>query len=169
MTILHLGVIDIPYDVRVPESMKRVAVRTQRGGKAKVIKASPSGGQTTGDVAEILEDKYHIMEVFFEDIGYEAVMGALVNSLEGAIENIQSGAPLSTIKLYAGAESEIETAFRLFLGQQELDGVMPGVPTKAALKGVNHRMVHPYAKRGPRPSFIDTGLYQASFKAWVEE
>jgi len=44
----------------------------------------------------------------------------------------------------------------------------PGIPTGAAEAGVNHRLLHPYAKDNPeRPSFIDTGQYQADFKSWV--
>ena len=89
--------------------------------------------------------------------------------MAGALENIAAGANIKKIKVTAEAESEIETAFKLFLGQQEMNGVVPGVPTKAALKGVNHRMLHPYAKRGPRSSFIDTGLYQANFKVWMTD
>jgi hypothetical protein len=38
----------------------------------------------------------------------------------------------------------------------------------AALHGVSHRFKHPYARRARRPSFIDTGLYQNSFAAWVD-
>jgi len=43
---------------------------------------------------------------------------------------------------------------------------------------VSHRFANPthrrvkgagLVRRAPRPSFIDTGLYQASFKAWVTE
>jgi len=44
---------------------------------------------------------------------------------------------------------------------------IPGVPTKAALRGVNHRLKHPYRRRGARPSFVDTSLYMSSFKAWA--
>jgi len=42
----------------------------------------------------------------------------------------------------------------------------PGVPTRAALMGVNSRLKKRRGKR--RPSFRDTGLYQASFMAWVD-
>jgi hypothetical protein len=36
------------------------------------------------------------------------------------------------------------------------------------MRGVNHRFMHPYARRPSRPSFIDTGLYVANFTAWVD-
>ena len=108
---LHLGVLDVPYK-----------------------QGSNSSPETTGDVAEILENRYHPIEIFYEE------------------------------------HANIETRFRHFLSQKEMDSLgVPGVPTKAALAGVSHRFKHPYAKRAPRPSFIDTGLYEASFRAWVEK
>ncbi len=109
------------------------------------------------------------MEVFAEDVGGEAIGEALAHSVAGAIENLVSGAP-ATISPTGEAESEIESAFRHFIVQEEMAGLgVPGVPTAAALKGINHRLRHPYAKSNPRrPSFVDTGLMLANFKAWVD-
>ena len=69
----------------------------------------------------------------------------------------------------AGAESKIENMFKKAISGKEFDSLIPGVPTEAAKRGVNHRLAHPYAKRGPRPSFLDTSLYSSSFKSWVED
>jgi hypothetical protein len=166
---LHLGVIDVPYATRVAEPQRRVGVRQRKGGPAEAFSAAPSGAETTGDVATILEDKYHIMEVFYNDVGGESIGKALEISTERAIKNLLLGQPAASIvSLTLAAEGEIEEAFKLFLSQQEMDHVVGGVPTQAALNGVNHRLKHPYAKsNSERPSFIDTGTYQASFKAWV--
>lgn len=169
--VLHLGVTEIPYSANVQKAPRRVAVRTVRGGKPQAISAAPSGGETTGDVAEILEAKYHIMEIFVEELGADQIATAIEHSMAGAIETMisgyghNSGASLLT----AEAVGEIEDAFRIFLSQGEMDGIQPGVPTKAALAGVSHRFAHPYAKRPARPSFIDTGTYQASFKVWMDD
>jgi hypothetical protein len=142
MPILHLGVIDIPY--------------------------SDGNGETTSDVARILEDEYHIMEVFVADVGQDAIAATLEKSAVEALEKIILGSP-APISLSNAGEAEIETAFRQFLSQQEMDNVVGGVPTKAALAGVSHRRKRPNAKGNPeRPSFIDTGLFSASFRAWVE-
>jgi hypothetical protein len=166
---LHLGVIDVPYTVHVPASQRRVAVRTKKGGKPKVITAPPSGAETTGDVATILEEKYAVMGTFLETVGLDAVAAALEQSGKEALEALMLGAPAANLSLSAAAESEIEAAFRLFLDQKEMDG-RPGVPTAAALKGVNHRLAHPYAKgNAERPSFVDTGQYQQHFKSWMED
>lgn len=168
-TILHLGVIDVPYATNVPEAARRVVHRTHKNGTVETFTAAPSGGETTGDVAEILEAKYHVIELYYEEVGEELIAKALEHSAAGAIENLLLGAPAAGLSLTAEAESWIEGAFRLFLDQRELDGVEPGVATAAARRGVNHRLKHPYAKGNKeRPSFVDTGIYQTSFKAWFD-
>jgi len=71
---------------------------------------------------------------------------------------------------YARAMSDLQHRFRRFISSREVERVgIPGVPTQAALRGVNHRLKHPYRKSNPRrPSFRDTGLYEASFRAWID-
>lgn len=136
-TVLHLGVIEMPY---------------------------ADSDKTTGDVAEILEAKYHVMEVFFETNERE-IGGFFAESMRGALENLIAGSPVTANPL-VDAEGAVEDRFHRFIEQDEMDGLVPGVPTKAARRGVNHRLK---IKRGdPRPSFRDTGLYEASFKAWTE-
>jgi hypothetical protein len=158
MTTLHLGVIDISYGTP-PSAGKR-----RRGSNSTIANT-----KTTGDVADLLEQKYHVMELFVEEIGIDHISKSLEQSLEDAMNDIAAGAPPQGIRLTQQAEQEMETAFRIFIDQQELDGVVPGVPTAAALKGVSHRLSHPYAKGNPsRPSFRDTGQYQASFRAWID-
>lgn len=165
--LLHLGVVDVPYSTPVPQSAKRVAVRTRKGGPARVISAPPSGGQTTGDVAEMLEDKYHVMEIFAE-LHMPEIAAALEETMGDALENLLSGHNPGDNAM-AAAAGQIETLFHTFISNQEMDGIQPGVPTRAALNGVNHRLAKPTAKGNPaRPSFRDTGLYDASFKAWFE-
>ncbi len=170
MTItISLGVWDVPYATRVGPEQRRVFTRTTKGGKPARGSAAPSGAQTTGDVAEILEDKYHVMEVFAEEVGNEKLARAVEHSIEGAIVDLVLGKDPDLVSPMATAMGEIETAFRLFLDQEEMNGVAPGVPTKASLRGVNHRLKHPFAKGNPaRPSFIDTGTYQSHFRAEIK-
>lgn len=154
MPILHLGVIEIPY----------ADLKTKGGRKKK----SRNGSLTTGDVAEILEAEYHIMEVFFNEhrdeiIGYitEAMVGGLETALMGGPENAD---------IYAAANDQIRVAFQKFIESGEMERLgYPGVPTQAALSGVSHRFKKPYAKRPRRVSFVDTGLYVSSFKAWLDD
>jgi len=166
---LHLGVIEQPYSdasYDKPRSAKALLGAAKRG---KISAPAPqTNGRTTGDIAEILEEKYHIMEIFSE-LHEDLIVQAVADGMEGAIQNIAAGQP-GVISLTSEAESEIEMRFRQFLSNREMDGTATsGVPTKAGRDGVSHRFLHPYAKRGSRPSFIDTGLYQANFKAWTDE
>lgn len=170
MTVLHLGVIDIPYaGPSYGPATKNTKIGQAKRGKANAPKASAAQTSvTTGDVAMILEDHYHIMETFFKT--REAMIAAVATqSMQDAIDNLVMGAPV-TIDPFGDLTNEIEKEFKQFLSLREMDHMgIAGVPTMAALKGVNHRFKHPYAKSNPeRPSFIDTGLYQANFKAWVD-
>ena len=164
--ILHLGVYDIPYvDDSKPKPKKA------RKGKHRIgphpAHAAKYKGITTGEVAQILEDKYHVMEVFYHQHEQD-VASDLEKSLSGTLESLLLGAP-STIDPFGTATSEIEDRFKQFLSTKEMETLgYPGVPTLAALEGVSHRFKHAYAKRPARPSFIDTGLYQASFKSWID-
>ena len=136
-TILHLGFLETPHiDSR----------------------------HSTYEVAEILESKYHVVETFYE-LNETQIADAIVQSYADAIESIELGAPI-TLNLAGDAISMIETTFKKSLGQQAYDGVIPGVPTKAALMGRSKRFKRGRNPRGSRPSFIDTGIYQSSFVAW---
>ena len=153
MLILHLGVLDVPY--------KEDQVTVQKYGVTKISSI------TTGEVAEILEDEYHVMEIFF-NLHEDFVAKSLEEGLAGTLEDLLTGAPPSKDPFGRGC-SAIESRFKDFLSNREMDQLgYPGIPTGAAEAGVNHRLLHPYAKDNPeRPSFIDTGQYQADFKSWV--
>lgn len=158
--ILHLGIVDVPYvDKEAPAAQRK---------RIKAGKPPAANELTTGDVAEILEDKYHVMEVFYE-LHKDDIAKNLENSVAGALETIMLGGP-SDIDPFGGGTSEIDERFNDFLTNREMEKLgYEGVPTQAALDGVNHRLKHPYAKKNKRrPSFIDTGLYQRSFKSEVE-
>jgi hypothetical protein len=122
-------------------------------------------GKSTGDIAEILEDKYSIMGTFFA-LHSPAIAALLEHNLKDSLEDALAGG--SGGVSFQGAESAIGTLFRAWLSSRGMDGLAPGVPTAAAQRGVSHRFKHPYARRGARPSFIDTGTYVAAFTAWVD-
>lgn len=146
---LHLGVVDVPY-----------------GHDPK--------GQTTGDVATILEEKYHLMETFYE-FNKRAIAKKLEGGLRDALEAVMMGAPIS-LDAFGQSTGEIAEMFKRELAERKFDARgIPGVPTAASgatskrKGGVNHRFKHPYAKANPiRPSFIDTGTFQNSVKVWVD-
>lgn len=142
---LTLGVVDTPY-------------------------AAPGKSTTTtGDVAQILEDKYHVMQIFA--IENEAKIASLIT--EAALKEIArvaSGKGRSD-KPFFGATQKIDEAFRDFLDSGQMEAIMPITqPIAAAQMGVNHRKKAGYNKgREARPAFIDTGLYQQSFTSWVHK
>ena len=119
---------------------------------------------TTGDVAQWLERRYRIMEVFVR-VHHKVIENALAGSVEGALEALIMK---RRIKPFARGTAVIETRFKRFISSREVERVgIPGTPTHAALMGFSHRRKHPYARGPRRPSFRDTGLYMSSFKAWV--
>jgi hypothetical protein len=147
---IHLGVIDLPY--------QEFSMGPTKGGKVERA--------TTGDVAEWLEDKYEVMGRFVE-LHADDIAKSIENSLAGALNSLMQGAP-ATLNPFGTAMSDIETLFKFtYLDKEEIVGTgAEGVPTAAAKKGVNHRLK---LKRGAkRPSFIDTGQYQTTMKAWTE-
>lgn len=151
-----LGVVDIPY------------VNAATGKKKAKIKA---GLQTTGQIAQILEDKYGIMQHFVDAHGDE-IIADLENGLGGALETLLMGGPPND-DLYAAAAAKIEERFRQFLENKEMDRMgVPGVPTLASLMNVSSRKKKTasamLAATPARPSFIDTSLYELSFKFWSE-
>lgn len=95
------------------------------------------------------------------------VAKAIESSLDGAMEALLMG---KTVDPWGRATQAIEARFKDFISSREAERIgLPGVPTKAALTGVNHRLAHPYRRSNPRrPSFRDTGLFMQSFKSWVD-
>lgn len=151
MSTLHLGVTDLPYS-----EPPRTSPKAPKGDNAR----------STGDVAEILEAKYHIMEHFYQLHG-EEIGALLADSAAGALETLMSGGP-AAISLGAAGNSKIEQLFKVFITSKEMDALgYPGIPTKASILGVDHRKKGGKGSPG-RPSFRDTGLYETSFKSWTD-
>ena len=154
MKTLHLGVVVQNYANAPPVDAKRR--RPKRS----------AGQTTTGDVAEILEAKYHIMRIFWELHGQE-VADDLGMSLSAALESIMAGAPLS-LDTFGSGTGKLDSRFRKFLESKEMDSLgYPGIPTKASLMGVDLRRKNKKGTPG-RPSFIASTLYENSFKSWID-
>ena len=135
MITFHLGVIDVPYE---------------------------DENTTTGDVAEYLEEKYQIMQTFFDRYSKD-IADLMANDMAASLENMMAGAPPAKDPL-AESMSRIHDLFVAFLDNTEMNG-LTGVPTRRALEVKSLRFKN---KKGPpRPSFIDTGTYQAAMRAWV--
>lgn len=151
-----LGVHDVPY--------KEPQTKPQKRGKPK-----KTSNISTGDVAEILEEKYGIMKHFFDAHSAE-IAHDMEEAVGGALDNVLNGFPPAP-NMFGPAVDQIGDRMKTFISSSEAERVgIAGTPTEAALKGVNHRLKHPFAKSNPRrPSFIDTGEYMASLKAWTKD
>ena len=155
---LELGVLDVAYS----------------GANGK------SGTDTTGEVAEVLEAKYYVMETFFE-LRRDEIADWLAESVADEIENVMNGNRPNFTPTMA-AEQKIEAEFRAFLDAGEMSKLVGSLSEgesaafdwsktfdSAGKRGVNHRKKAGVNKNNAaRPAFIDTGLYQTSFRAWVE-
>ena len=138
---LRLGVIDVPYP-------------------------NDKEGTSTGDVAEILEAKYGVMDVFYQN-NKQAVADDVASGFAGTLESLMMGAPVREDTLFASGETQIDTLFKQWLSSGAIEGLgISGVPTKAAQGRRSLRHKNKINPR-PRPSFIDTGLYESSFKSEV--
>lgn len=143
------------------------------------------GATTTGDVAELLESRYHVMATFYDSrqdkIG-EWLAGSVANAIETLVAAPKEAKP--NLMPTADAEQKIEAEFRGFLDADEMTKMVAGLSESersyfigstggfsgAALAGVNHRKKHPFSKKNKaRPAFVDTGLYRQSFRAVIEE
>jgi hypothetical protein len=153
--ILHLGVGDVPYNQAPSPRQKKPR----------------AGTVTTGDVAGWLENRYHVMEIFYLE-NQAFVAAALEDGLQGALESLLQGASPRHDPFGSGT-SKIEDRFKQFLSLGEIDKLgIPGVPTQAAKDRASGKVRSPRFKNkratGAAVSFIASGLYQTSFKAWVD-
>ena len=150
---LELGVEDFAYSEGVRVNGKTTVRRT-----------------TTGQVASILEDRYHVMGTFF-GLKQEKIATYLADSVADAIAALFRGQ--NPGRPTYGAEQQIEAAFRAFLDANEMDTIARALTgmgiSGAASRGVNRRKLHPFSqKNAARPAFIDTGTYRAAFRAKVK-
>lgn len=117
------------------------------------------GGATTGFVAKELEAEYGIMG-HFVDMNADKIARMLAGDLRDALE----GNPLD----FKDTCEQMESDFKQALSSRAFDGIT-GVPTMAAQLGISHRFKNKKNKKGSRPSFIDTGAYQQSFRAEIKQ
>ena len=144
----------------------------------------PAGG-TTGSVGTQLEENYGLFSAFYEH-EKKNITNLIEEDVDNAISSLVAGNGLPR-NTFGDSTSEIDHLFKTFLSTQEAERVLaPGVnglpvPTKAALEGRSLRFKGGRrirkVKKGQeyetkygarRPSFIDSGVLEASFKSWIE-
>lgn len=143
--------------------------------------AKSGSAQTTGAVAEILEDRYHVMETFY-DTNADQIKLWIADAMQKAIEAKFQGAPIQR-NPFLGVTEKIQNAFKVFLTSRQMEHLFAQLTTAEAeyfvgktggftgraSRGASKRHKKPDAKRKSRPAFIDTGLYMASFRSWIKK
>jgi hypothetical protein len=160
----RMGFVNTPYTAqtiaRPVTSAKLEENRKRRRGFSKTM--------TAEKVAKILNSKYNILELFYGM--YEKEINDIISSNFGQVASnmLSAGRELNKVSkknLQPGMQ-EIVGMFRSFIDNEEMNG-RPGIPAQASLMGIRHRRGH-RIRHGSRPSFVDTGIYKASFRAWVD-
>ncbi len=162
---LLFGFENIPYSARYSRQSPLTATIKKRRPKVLSQAQQDYGrGKTVGQVAEDLEKRYGILEAFY---GLEEDF--IVKNFEEAVANGMGIGMMGGSWDYDWDATPLEGKFRRALSGRKFDG-LKGIPTRAAQTGVSHLRVDVYKKgASPRPSFIDTGMYQRSFRAWTEK
>jgi hypothetical protein len=160
--VIHMGFLNTPYTAKnmaAPIAAVKAHAAKFRRGSTKY--------RTADDVGAILEHKYGIVGTFID--AYEEEIGDIVtetfeNFVVDAITEVKKPTSERMAKFMNPKTKRIEKLFRGFLDQEEMNGMVPGVPTKIS-RG-RHR------KRGKstrqRPSFERSGIYKASFRCWAD-
>ena len=138
---LILGFEDRPYTLQYITPGRR-KYRTGKYGKKT----------SSAQVAEDLEGRYGILESFVEE--ESTIQTLLEDVLAERIDQVLAGKDYDK-KDIEKRLPEIEKAFKTML-EEEMLHTRGSVPTAAAMAE-------------GRKSFIRTGLYRSSFRAWVEE
>jgi hypothetical protein len=166
---LNFGFESFPYAARYSaKSPLTAATKKRRPKQLSAAQQAYGQGKTTQQVAKDLENQYGIVEKFYE-MEEDNIVDLVEEAFDEAIEKVMMMQRISKKGISDASTNKIEERFRKNLAERRYDGMLPGVPTLASLRGVSHLLQHPYAKRGSRPSFIDTGMYSRSFRAWVTE
>ena len=118
---------------------------------------------TTGEVAKILEANYGVIQTFV-DLHEDEIGDELIDRLVGIFESSAMGAKLD----YRVVDfPKVEKMFRDYLDAGEWENQIGNSATAAAAAGRSKRKKN--AGQTPRVSFVDTGLYRKSFRAWMNQ
>jgi hypothetical protein len=149
---LHFGVNDVRYSGQLASKQQRKLTKSQRGYERS---------KTTGQVMDYLESKYGLIEAFIEE-NKDVIHSIIEKAATKALKND------TKMTIPASDCRKLESLFRDSIAGQRFDGIVPGVPVHAAIAGISHKYLHPFAKHASRPSFMDTDLFRRNFKVWSE-
>ena len=142
--------------------------------KLGVVEVPEPNGNTSYGVGKILEEKYTLFSSYVE-MHHKDIENELCEALVGAFETYQATGHIAK-QPFDAAGQELSLGLKKFIYNEELAGKVAGVPTQAALEGITTRKVGRGKKSKfkrtrtgiRRPSFIDSGIFEASTKVWIE-
>jgi len=148
----------------------------------------PYGDKSTYDVGVDLEKRYGIFSMFY-NVHEQEITDLIAKDAEIGLEMMLKGQSLDIPKVFAVSTEEITDKMHKFITSQEVERVASiygekGIPTQAALDGTSFRFNKGFTakrqvkgllgkgkaikKRNPRPSFMYSGVFEASLKAEIK-
>jgi hypothetical protein len=160
--VIHMGFLNTPYTSKNMRNAKAAVLAHEAKRRSS---AGPS--RNAENIAGILENKYGIVGTFL-DVHGEAIDELVTETFENYVVDVLTQVKKPTSARMAefmnSRTNKIEKLFRSFIHNEEMNGMVDGVPTKAS-KGKKR-------KRGistpKRPSFERSGIYRASFRCWAD-
>ena len=134
-------------------------------GVLEVAYTDEEGATTTGEVAEILEKKYDVMATFV-DAHADKIKDDVASVYVLFLNNY-----LKTGETWGGHKEfpleKVDSEFSDYLDRDEWQRITGRTIMAAALGLSSRKKDKQYS--GPRPAFIDTRLYQRSFRAFLKK
>jgi hypothetical protein len=118
----------------------------------------------TYDLGKHLEEKYGLFSKFYE-MDKEKIAKYIEEGIEGALSTYQLTGQMPADPL-PSVGTQIVKDFQDMIDQKKFDNVLPNVPTKASKIGIRRRFKNRLDPN--RPSFQDTGIFEASLEAWIK-
>jgi hypothetical protein len=151
--VFHMGFLNTPYtkqNIAAPVAAAKTVREQPRRGFTKTM--------TAEDVANILESKYNILEIFSQIHGEEIMEMAHQSFTDVIVKTLteyRKPASQRMVDYMKPKTREVEKMFRSFIRMGEMNS-LSGMPTKS-ITGKGR------ISRRAGPAFIDTGIYLASF------
>ena len=132
-------------------------------------------GTSVEKVAQILEHRYNVVQTFkTAESAFikQTVQEAYIKKMRAAVKGKSDRFDMAQY-----IEARLDQRFRRFLSSGAIESMgIPGVPTEASIERVGGMLTWAEARRKKKkinplasPSFIDTGLYLASFRTKVHD
>jgi hypothetical protein len=148
-----MGFVNTPYT----NEAKQAPVRTSKYYERLKRKRGFSRTMTAEKVANILEGKYNIVETFNE-VYEQDINDVLHEGFKEVAEHVitnRGGVTRAKMKnLMKPYTNQIQKMFKSFIDDEDMNGMIPITSKKR--------------DKRTKSLFIRTGIYKASFRAWIE-